>query len=495
MNKRDLSILTVAALHSVFQLACDENNPAGVPRNSQPIVEGIADMMLEFGDSTTLRVGIRDEDEGDRHTVNAICEDPGIAMVSTEGETITISASGGGETTCTVYVTDSSGQANAQSESVTFKITVPRNSQPVVEEVSDMMLEFGDSTTLRVGIRDEDEGDRHTVNAICERVAMGGITSGGGETTCTVYVTDSSGQANAQSESVTFKITVPRNSQPVVEEVSDMMLEFGDSTTLRVGIRDEDEGDRHTINATCEDPGIAMVTTEGETITISASGGGETTCTVYVTDSSGQANAQSESVTFKITVPRNSQPVVEEVSDMMLEFGDSTTLRVEVRDEDEGDRHTINATCEDPGIAMVTTEGETLTISASGVGETTCTVYVTDSSGQNNAHSEKVTFEITVEEPPLVHLGDCQVGMEVQAGESCNYYSDGHTVRFSVRADGSSCRASDKTVSRVIFGVRVESSIDEACVTHDIEGDDVYDEPDFSADNNSDGSWTIRAVP
>ena len=346
MNKRDLSILTVAALHSVFQLACDENNPAGVPRNSQPIVEGIADMMLEFGDSTTLRVGIRDEDEGDRHTVNAICEDPGIAMVSTEGETITISASGGGETTCTVYVTDSSGQANAQSESVTFKITVPRNSQPVVEEVSDMMLEFGDSTTLRVGIRDEDEGDRHTVNAICE------------------------------------------------------------------------------------DPGIAMVTTEGETITISASGGGETTCTVYVTDSSGQANAQSESVTFKITVPRNSQPVVEEVSDMMLEFGDSTTLRVEVRDEDEGDRHTINATCEDPGIAMVTTEGETLTISASGVGETTCTVYVTDSSGQNNAHSEKVTFEITVEEPPLVHLGDCQVGMEVQAGESCNYYSDGHTSGF-----------------------------------------------------------------
>ena len=100
------------------------------------------------------------------------------------------------------------------------------------------------------------------------------------------------------------------------------------------------------------------------------------------------------------------------------------------------------------------------------------------------------------DEPPRSpHLGDCEVGMTLQSGKSCNYYSDGHTVRFSVKANGSGCRASDKTVTRVIFGARVRISIKEACVTHNINGDDVYDEPDFSASKNSDGSWTVKAVP
>ena len=499
--------LILSLLTSFFCSGCGKDSPPSpvAPGNSQPLVEEISDMMLEFGDSTTLSVGIKDEDEGDRHTITATCEDPDIAMASAEDETITISARDGGETTCTVYVTDSSGQSNAKSENITFKITVPRNSQPLVEEISDMMLEFGDSTTLSVGIKDEDEGDRHTITATCEDpdIAMASAEDetitisarDGGETTCTVYVTDSSGQSNAKSENITFKITVPRNSQPLVEEISDMMLEFGDSTTLSVGIKDEDEGDRHTITATCEDPDIAMASAEDETITISARDGGETTCTVYVTDSSGQSNAKSENITFKITVPRNSQPLVEEIFDMMLEFGDSTTLSVGIKDEDEGDRHTITATCEDPDIAMASTEDETITISAGDVGETTCTVYVTDSSGQSNAQSENVTFKITVQEPPPVHLGDCQVGMKLQAKESCDYYSDGYTVRFSVSVDGSSCRASKKTVIREVLGVKVEVKIDVFCVSHDIEGDDVYDEPDFSADNNSDGSWTIKAIP
>ena len=132
-----------------------------------------------------------------------------------------------------------------------------------------------------------------------------------------------------------------------------------------------------------------------------------------------------------------------------------------------------------------------------------CVISVAGESNTGNNCSSAATVTVTDDDgggsdddgEDAVHLGDCQVDMKLQSGESCNYYSDGYTVRFSVKADGSSCRASDKKVIRVIFGARVEMEIDEACVTHDIEGDDVYDEPGFSADNNSDGSWTIRAIP
>lgn len=46
---------------------------------------------------------------------------------------------------------------------------------------------------------------------------------------------------------------VPRNGQPVVEDISDRTLEDGDTMTVRVQIEDEDVVDVHTINATCED--------------------------------------------------------------------------------------------------------------------------------------------------------------------------------------------------------------------------------------------------
>ena len=132
-----------------------------------------------------------------------------------------------------------------------------------------------------------------------------------------------------------------------------------------------------------------------------------------------------------------------------------------------------------------------------------CVESVSGESNTGNNCSSVVTVTVTDDDggdsnddgEDAVHLGDCQVGMKLQSGESCNYYSDGYTVKFSVRADGNSCRASDKKLIREIFGVPVEYEIDEFCADHDIEGDDVYDEPDFSADKNSDGSWTIRAIP
>lgn len=115
--------------------------------------------------------------------------------------------------------------------------------------------------------------------------------------------------------------------------------------------------------------------------------------------------------------------------------------------------------------------------------------------GNNCSDIVAITTKSKTPPPRPSHLGDCEVGMNLQSGKSCNYYSDGHTVRFSVKSDGNACRASNKTVIRIIFGARVRVNIREACVSHNITRDDVYDEPDFAASKNSDGSWTIKSVP
>ena len=114
------AMLTAAAM--LIQLGCDGNNPAG-PSNEPPVVGDISDMMLERGDSATVSVQVTDADVGDNHTINASCEDPGIARASTEDKSVTITALDGGETTCSVYATDSSGQGNARSEKVVAEIS------------------------------------------------------------------------------------------------------------------------------------------------------------------------------------------------------------------------------------------------------------------------------------------------------------------------------------------------------------------------------------
>ncbi len=193
-------------------------------------------------------------------------------------------------------------------------------------------------------------------------------------------------------------------------------------------------------------------------------------------------------------VPRNAQPVVEEISDRTLEDGDTMTVRVRIEDEDVVDVHTISATCEDRGIAQSSIEDKTITITAMGVGTTSCTVYATDSSGQANAQSASVIFKVTVTEPPI-DLGACQVGMEVRPGESCSYPAGAYQVRFSVKPDGSSCRKSDKPITQEVFGGQVTiTGLGDFCVQYDIREDDVFDTR-FAAARNSDGSWTVQGVP
>ena len=283
-----------------------------VDRNSQPVIEGIADIVVDAGAETTVEVSITDADAEDNQTLHASSDDTAIATVSVSNSTLTISGIAGGVTAITVSATDDSEQDNAESEPVTFRVTVDRNSQPVIEGIADIVVDAGAETTVEVSITDADAEDNQTLHASSDDTAIATVSvsnstltiSGiaGGVTAITVSATDDSEQDNAESEPVTFRVTVDRNSQPVIEGIADIVVDAGAETTVEVSITDADAEDNQTLHASSDDTAIATVSVSNSTLTISGIAGGVTAITVSATDDSEQDNAESEPVTFRVTV-------------------------------------------------------------------------------------------------------------------------------------------------------------------------------------------------
>ena len=96
---------------------------------------------------------------------------------------------------------------------------------------------------------------------------------------------------------------------------------------------------------------------------------------------------------------------------------------VNFTDADADDTHSILPTSSDTKIVEFSTryQGD-FPIVGDLVGTTTITVQVEDSSGVNNAKSNTVSFQVTVE--PYIDLGLCVVGMTLEPGQSCTYFVD-----------------------------------------------------------------------
>ena len=191
----------------------------------------------------------------------------------------------------------------------------------------------------------------------------------------------------------------------------------------------------------------------------------------------------------------NNQPAIEPIPDKTLDIDTKTTAEVNITDADIDDTHTINASSDDRTVATVSVGAASITITAKAEGVATITVSATDDSGQDNAAATPVAFKVTVNEPPppppIRANRVCKVGMTLGPGESCGY---GPLVVFSVRDDGTACRASSQPIYHNVFGIDVRIDNPSICGNHDIGRDDFFN-TSFSASKNEDGSWTIKSVP
>ena len=178
--------------------------------------------------------------------------------------------------------------------------------------------------------------------------------------------------------------------------------------------------------------------------------------------------------------PNNSRPSIGNIPSKDLLYGEVAVIPIDVIDDDGGDTHTIEVSCKDRGIASSSVDGHSVTIIGVGEGKTKCEVYATDSSEEKNAKSKTEAFNVSVSPP--IDLGPCVSTMTVRPGESCTYGGGRYT--FGVLSNGSSCRQGERVVGILRLTMNV-------CVNYDIDQDDVLD-TSFSAQKNSDNSWTIR---
>ncbi len=196
----------------------------------------------------------------------------------------------------------------------------------------------------------------------------------------------------------------------------------------------------------------------------------------------------------------NAQPEIDPIDDQTLEINDMRKIRVNITDADIDDTHSINASSDNFLIvAIVSVDGDALTIIANTPGIATITVTATDDSTQDNAISMPVTFQVTVNAPPI-NKGICAVGMTLQPGESCTYTVDQVPITFYVNQDNQGCRKTDHTYTTEIFGLPVTINVEFLCADEDITGEEINisgDNPfdrDFHASKNRDGSWTIDKI-
>ena len=135
----------------------------------------------------------------------------------------------------------------------------------------------------------------------------------------------------------------------------------------------------------------------------------------------------------------NGEPSIGGITDKTLNVGAETTVEVTITDTDFRDTHSIRASSDDTAIATVSVNDTTLTISTFAEGVTTITVAGTDDSGQDNATTTPVTFQVFVaaNSQPVINkpIPDMTLtagtGVEVEVSVTDADVDDTHTVNAS----------------------------------------------------------------
>ena len=444
--------------------------------NTRPVVGSIPDRTVSRGLTRSVAVTVTDDDADDEHTVRASSDATGVATVSVNGKRLTVRGLSCGAATMTVTATDDSGESNATSAAKEFRVTVP-NSRPSVGSISDLTVSRGSTGTRTVSVTDGDSGDTPAVSASSSDTGVATVSVSGrrltvrgvsrGTATITAMATDDCGATG----SAEFDVTVP-NSRPVVGSISDLTVSRGSTGTRTVTVTDGDADDTHEVSASSSDEGVATVSVNGKTLTVSGGSRGRATIEVTARDDSGESNDTSAAVRFGVRVP-NSRPVVSPIPDKRISRASGGSVTVTVTDADPGDAHTVSARSGDEAVATVDVTGKTLTLESVSSGEATITVTARDDSGESNATSAAVPFEAMVNSPPEVDLiADLTVPpgtSETLAAPVTDANSgDAHTVSAesddaavaSVEVSGRELTIAGKASGHTMIGVTANDGLD-----------------------------------
>lgn len=383
--------------------------------NITPVVDPIADLILEQNEQLNLQVVANDPD-GDNIAYAATGLPTGIAINPTTGLISGITTAPLADYEVVVTVTDD-GTPLIESVSDTFTISViaPVNDPPALDPIQAPVHTEGDPVSFTISATDP-ENDNITYGATNLPAGItinpiSGLVSGTLQAAANVYTvtftaTDD-GTPNLQDALQVSWTIYPPNQAPDWLPVADQTHFIGEAVALTVTAVDP-ESDDIFYTATGLPAGLTITGASGVISGTVSAAAGIYPVTLTATDNGTPVESSDVSFNWTINIPPNNAPVISNISARTDEGLDVVSQSVSASDSD-GDNLSFSATNLPPGISIDSLTGTLSGTLPAAAGVYTVTVTVTDDGIPNLSDATSFIWTVTPyinEKPVLATIPD-----------------------------------------------------------------------------------------
>ena len=285
-------------------------------------------------------------------------------------------------------------------------IILPINDAPVLSNISNQTIEENDSLDLFLQVVDVDTGETLIFSASSNSSEIDFIINSADSMLKVIPAADWNGSANIMiivsdgelQDSTSFLFTVGSvNDAPVIEQISNMVINEDDLLEFSVEISDVDEGDMLSLSISSDTGSVAVnVDSENRTVTTRPDTNWHGSAQIHVVVSDAQLTDTSS---FMLTVlPINDAPVISQASDIFFPEDSSFSSIFQYADVDTGEVLVFSA-FSDTNQVMVTASSIDSSVlivpEPNWNGTSMITVVVAD-----QEFSDTTTFTITVTNTP-----------------------------------------------------------------------------------------------
>ena len=244
---------------------------------------------------------------------------------------------------------------------------------------------------------------------------------GRGSATVTLTATDPGGLTATQ----TVEAIVPNRAPEPAGSTPAQTVAVGETAVVDVSAYFSDpDGDALSYAASSSNPSVAVVSTSGATVMITAVAKGSVTVTVTATDPRGLTATQ----TLEATVPNRAPEARGSLPDQTVQAGQTATLDVSPYFTDaDGDALSYAAATSSSSVSAASVSGAVVTIQGVAVGETTLTVTARDP--DRGGATQQVSVTVTPPAPDLAFAGVLPASATLTPGSSV-------TFAFRIRNQG-----------------------------------------------------------
>lgn len=360
--------------------------PQDAAAQAPRVVKSLEDLTITIGDEPVL-VDLRGVYYGAPEECDAESSDESVATVEIlDGYNLFVTNTGIGNATITVTAANEYGSVEHG-----FDVEVIHVPPVAVGAFPDYELRVGDMVPVEVSGGFHGEALSYTAMSSDEEAATVSVSGStvtitghmAGLATITVTATNTGGSAEQQ-----IALRVRDVPPEPVGELPDITMDIGDDP-VSINIAEAFSGTALVFGGSSSDEGVAGLSVDGHTATVSAVAAGMATVTLTATNSEGTAEQ-----TFAVTVINPAPVAVGMLGDLTITVGDDP-VEVEISQAFSGRDLSFSAMSSSEANASVSITGSTVSVMAVAAGMATVTV-----TAMNTGGSADQSFMVTVLDVP-----------------------------------------------------------------------------------------------